>query len=55
MPGLRKIAKAYGGLVAKNKDKVVVHKWDDEKDEPYIEAEMAREEYDRLERSPKAQ
>ena len=47
MAGLARVMKLTGGLVAKDKDRVVVHKWDYEKDQPYIEAEMTREDYER--------
>ncbi len=42
MAGLRRIAKMYGGLVAKDSKKVVVHKWDYKKDEPYVESVTER-------------
>lgn len=55
MAGLARVAKMCGGLVAKDKDRVVIHKWDYDKDEPYIEAEMTREEYERKNRPGKGE
>lgn len=47
MPGLRKIAKMYGGLVAVDGKQAVEHKWDYAKDEPYVARTVDREEYDK--------